>query len=333
MRVTLLAGVLLCLVAPAAANAADLTHAATGITVPEKIGDMRLGEQRDLSGGKALDLMIQYGSETEPVTLYIYRAAFPNPALWFERTRHAMKLNVGLDTKGVAPRSFTLGGAPAPNGLREEAALNGVGPWQATAIAMAQAGEWMIKARITSQSLDKDGVAAKMDRLLGAIQFAKAPTSALPLVVPGGCENDASYAGKPREDDRDKGLAAGMISGIAALSMSRGQTGLAADPNGWCRARSQHPAEHISLYRQRSGSGWVALLGDAGRAVIGLPFEPATKTKGAAVLSSNPASVQIVGLFDGPPPPDSSVLASLPVVMGTQRGMVEIGFDPPKPER
>lgn len=328
----LIAALLLC-AAFTPAVAADLRHDASGITVPETIGDMRRGAERDLSDGKALDLMIQYGSDTEPVTLYLYRGAFPNPALWFERTRHAMKLNVGLATNAVAPRAFTLGGAPAPNGLREEAALTGAGPWRSTAVAIAAAGEWMIKSRITSQTLDQAGVSAKMDRLLGAIRFDKAPAGALPLIVPAACDSEGSYSGKATNRDREKRLAAGMISGVVALSMSRGQSGLAADPNGWCRARSGHPAEHLSLYRKRDGETWVALLGDAGRAVIGLPFEEFAGAKGAALLSSNPTSVQIVGLFDGPPPPDTAVLAALPVVAGAQRGLVEIGLGAAEPKR
>ena len=109
---------------PAQAQPSRWSHEESGISLPLKIDEMQRGQERDLSDGKRHDLMIQYGSSTEPVTFYVYRSAYPNPALWFERTRHAMKTNVGLPTEGVAPRSFSLAGAPRPSRAATGAAMN-----------------------------------------------------------------------------------------------------------------------------------------------------------------------------------------------------------------
>src|SRR5687767_7009028 len=75
-------------------------HQGSGITFPARIGDMQRGAQRDLSNGGEYDVILQYGSGTEPVTLYIYRSAYPNPALWYERTRRAMNANVAAQAPG-----------------------------------------------------------------------------------------------------------------------------------------------------------------------------------------------------------------------------------------
>jgi len=310
---------------PIPAAAADWRHEPSGVSIAEKIGDMQRGEERDLSKGKAVDIMIQYGSGTEPVTVYVYRSAFPNPALWFERTRHAMKLNVGLGTDAVAPRAFTFGGAPSPNGLREEAELTGRAPWKSTAVAIAQAGEWIVKARITSQTLDRKGVGEKMDRLLAAIRLSAPPAAPLPLQVPGACPSRSAYGGKPMEGRADAAFAGMMSAAVAAAAMSRGQGGLAAEPAAWCREESQFPPDQVSLYRRRDGAGWVALIGDSGMAVMGLPFEG--EAKGAALLSSTTRSVRVVSLFDAPPAPEPAVVAALPVLLGDNPGMIEVAVD------
>jgi hypothetical protein len=315
---------------PAQAFAADWSHAGSGVSIPESVGDMKVGQERDLSGGKRVDVSVQYGSETEPVTLYVYRSAFPNPALWFERTRHAMASSVGLPVEAVSPRAFTFGGAAAPNGLREEAAIAGRPPWKSTAVAIAQAGEWVVKARISSQSLDREGIAAKMDRMLGAIRLASPPAKPLPLLVPGPCGGARDYKGKPVAGDADAELGGAMVAGVLVTMQARGAGGLGAEPAAWCREASGIPAQYASVYRRRDGSDWVALVGDSGMAVQGQALTgPA---KGAATFGINPSSVRVVALFDDVPAPDAAVLQALPVVTGQQSGLVEISTDAKAPK-
>ena len=124
---------------------------------------MRVGEETEFGGAGRYDVVVQLGEATEPATLYVYRSAYPNPALWFDRVRTAMNRNVNAGGVQAEPRAITLGGAPAANGLREEFDLPAGGQWRATAVAIVQAGEWIVKARITSATLDRAGVGARMD--------------------------------------------------------------------------------------------------------------------------------------------------------------------------
>lgn len=318
------------LTTPLSAQSVGWTHTKSKISLPAAIGEMTLGAERDLSGGREVDIMVQYGDDAEPVTVYVYRSSHPNPALWFERTRHAMQINVGAAAEDVAPRSFNFAGASTPNGLREEIALPPGRPWKTTAVAIAQAGEWIVKTRITSRTLDEAGASAKMDRLLAAFQVPGGVGSALPLVVPGPCPREyGRLRGKPLSRGHDEATAAAAVMGVGVLAEARGLAGLAASPEAWCRAASAIPAQHASIYRQREGAGWVALVGDSGMAVSGHDLQPTAK--GYATFTSNPSSVRVVAVYDSAADPDQAIPQALPVLIGHQPGLVEISVEQDEP--
>lgn len=304
------------------AQADGWTHDKSGVSLPGRVDDMARGTSRDLSNGASLDVMTQYGSDLEPVTVYAYRSAYPNAALWFERTRIAMKTNVGQFEEGAAPRSFVLAGSPAPNGLREEYTLPAGGPWKATAVAMAQVGEWMVKARITSTSLDKAGVAAKMDRLLAAFRFARPAATAHPLVAPVTCDREVKLKGKLVRRKDDAGTAMALVQAIVPYSQARGnRSGLAVEPDKWCRARTALPEAQVTVYRQREGAAWVALLGDAGRSIAAYSLEAFQGPVNVAVYSSDVSATRLAALYQGLPDPEKAVLQALPVAIGAAPGL------------
>ena len=314
-------GLVLALIAPSAARA-DWTHAPSGISLPDTIGDMRHGAERDLSNGEKLDVSVQYGTDAEPVTLYLYRSSHPNPALWFDRTRTAMLDNVGT-FDDAPPRAFALGGT-APNGLRAEFAPTGKA-WKATSVALVQNGEWLLKARVTSATLERAGVAARMDRLLAAIRFAKPVAKALPLRAPAACASPSTPTGSPRTDDKIK--AAGMVMGIVAMADARGiPGGLSEKPDDWCR---DDPAEAAmrkmaSVYRRRDGKGWTALLGDAGMSASALDLAD-TGTKGAALYFTRTGPTMLIQTFDAPPSLDQALVAVTPVLRGEAQPLASVG--------
>lgn len=224
MRIALAAAAL---ALPAAAHA-DWSHKDSGVGLPDRVGTMQRSGERDISNGQKVDVYVQYGTDSEPVTLYVYRSSHPNPALWFDRTRAAMAGRLASVDPAKQPRAFTLGGSPTPNGLREEFALTDA-PWTATAVALIQAGEWMVKLRVTSQTLDAAGVSAKMDTLLAALRFAKPVAQSLPLTAPAACAAPLSATGKA--DANDARVAAATVYGAVALVDARyGGTGLAGQP-------------------------------------------------------------------------------------------------------
>lgn len=327
---TLAIAALLALAGPALAQE-DWRHEASGITLPGTEGDLRRGEPRDLSNGGGFDVIVQYGTDEEPATLYIYRAAYPNPALWFERIRMAMNTNVGSGAAVVSPRPFTLGAGAVPNGLREEIELPAGGQYRSTAVALGQIGEWMVKVRVTSPSLDRAGVARRMDTLLGGLRLPAARAAPLPLRLPAPCEDSRTLGGRPITGDRDTILAGAMATGLAEFAEARGFGGLAGEPEAWCRDAGLFPANIGSAYRRRDGSVWVALVGDAGMAVSGRDLTPASQ--GSAIFASTSRSTRVVQVYDALPGLDAAINAAAPVLMGRAPGLLEITFGNDQPRQ
>ncbi|HZF95349.1 MAG TPA: hypothetical protein VEZ20_10825 [Allosphingosinicella sp.] len=311
--------------APAQAQGERWQHEESGISVPRSIGDMSLSQERDGSGGQKYDMVLQYGTSRTPVTLYVYRSAYPNAAIWFERTRLAMNANVGADVQSAAPRSFTLGGATAPNGLREEIALAG---GQATGVAIAQVGEWIVKLRITSNEIGRAAIAERMDRLLEALRFANPAPATHPLTVPGPCADGHAMRGRQlRLNSRHRATAAAVS--VLGYGDARGIGGLAAEPARWCRVtQTKLPVQLGSLYRRRDGNGWVALLGDSGRAAAAFLTELPGDSVRAVLFASLPASTHSVAAYDGVPDPEEAIPLAIPVVIGQARGIAEMGTEP-----
>ncbi|MDQ8755514.1 hypothetical protein RCO27_04665 [Sphingosinicella sp. LHD-64] len=319
---------LLVLAGPALAQD-DWQHAQSGITIPGAIGGMRRSEPRDLSGGAGYDVMIQFGTDQEPATLYIYRSAYPNPALWFERTRLAMNTNVGSGGAEAVPRSFTLRSGTAPNGMREEIELPAGGPFRTTAVALAQLDEWIVKVRVTSSGLDRAGISARMDTLLDALRLPAARAAPHPLQLPALCTDDVSLSGVPASGDRDAVLAGAMATGMTEFAEARGFGGLAAEPDAWCRETTGLPSRLGSAYRRRDGSAWVALVGDSGMAVSGRGLAPAGQ--GAATFASTARSTRVAEVYDDLPDLMTALNAAAPVLIGRSPGLVEISVGDTQP--
>lgn len=316
---------------PAAAQQRDWRHAESGVSLPREIGDLRVGQEQEFGGAGRYDVVLQLGEGQEPATLYVYRSAYPNPALWFDRVRTAMNTTVGATGVQAQPRTFTLGGAASPNGLREEFDLPQGGQWRSTAVAIIQAGEWIVKARVTSATMDRSGVAARMDRLLAALRFANPIPAPNPLRVPAACADDPEMTGAPLQNGREEARAAASVIGVAVFAEARGHGGLATDPGAWCRAQTDIPAQYGTAYRRLTGGEWVVLISDSGRTVSARSLDPALP-RAVATFVNLPMSTRVVNLFDGLPPIGRSFIEAVPVISGQSRGIAEIsvGRDPPR---
>lgn len=299
---------------PSLASAQAWRHQPSGVSLAAVPEGMRLGGETD-NRRDASDVIIQLaGSERELVTLYVYRSAYPGAALWFERTRLAMRANIGAPTTGVAPRSFTLGAASAPNGLREEINLPAGGRWRATAVTIAQYGEWIVKVRITSTTEDAAVLARRMDALLAALRFPAAAPVAHPLTVPAACGDANRMGGRARAGSGEDTMMAGIML-TRTHAEARGREGLVANPAAWCRDSSGHAVEIVSLYRRRDGRAWVALLGDSGLAVGADTIDDQ-----AMSFAATPSATIFVQMFDAIPAPDPAIESAIPYAVGRAQG-------------
>lgn len=311
MRGIWVAAAALAVMMPGVAAAEGWRHALSGVSIADLPRGLSRGQVTNNHGGA--DVYVQLGTQSEPVTFYVYRSAYPNAALWFERTRLAMNVNIGSGEARVAPRSFTLGDSPAPNGLREEIALPEGTGLRSTAVAIAQYGEWIVKVRITSRSLDRQAIGAKMDGLLAAIRLPGAVPPPNPLIVPPLCPDENRMNGRLLGSG-DLAAQAGPALRRAAAE-ARGRGGLAADPEAWCRERSSFPTQYGTIYRQRDGRAWTTLLSDAGIGVSAYQID-LPDADGAATFAANPAMTGLVQVFDHLPAPETATDAAILVLVG-----------------
>jgi hypothetical protein len=239
-------------------------------------------------------------------TVFVFRAAYPNVAMWYERARHAVSRSFGLSGPASA-RSFSLPGGSVANGLREELDVSQSPSQQfpnarATAVAVAGHGEWLIKVRITSASMGRAEVSQAMDQILAGIRSSSVPAQAPAMTLPEACPPGLAFNGQQLTGSGGNAAAGGLQLIDAAV---RGRSGLAVEPAAWCRLQTSLPAEIVSVFARRDGSGWVALVGDFGAAITGIR----TPAPGApAVLyGSTTSGNQLLSAYTALPAPASEV--------------------------
>jgi hypothetical protein len=292
-------------------------HQQSGIAIRELPEGLRLGQVRQLATDGS-DVVVTLGREGDAVTLFIYRAAYPNPALWFERARSALNRSLLVTAGRVDARPFTLGPAAAPNGLREEIDLPAGARAKSTAVAIAQHGEWLVKLRITSLSDNGQRLRERMDELIAALAVPPQAQAPLPLRVPSACSNTPALAGRPIESPDPARLRPARETAQAVAREARARGGPAAAPGQWCRATTTLPPDLVSVFRRLDGKGWVVLFGDSGQAVSGQQHAGAP---GAAVYGSMPSGTVLAAIYDSLPAPEAAVEAALPFASGRQRGI------------
>ena len=295
----------LCTLAATNAHAETWRHAQSGISL-EVPADLRLGRVTD-ARNDGTDVSVQLGSGRTVATFFVFRPAYPNVAMWYERARSAMSRSFGLSA-AATPRLFALPGTAGTNGMREELDVSQTPSQQfpdarATAVALAGQGEWMIKVRITSATIDRAQITRVLDSILAGVRVSNAAAQAHPMTLPEACPAAVAFNG--RAASGSGGNAAGPESLQAINAAVRGQSGLAADPGSWCRLRTALPEAAVSVFARRDGTGWVALVGDFGAAITGMRTgAPGT----AAVLyGSTSSGNRLLSTYDDLPAPASEV--------------------------
>ena len=313
---------------------AEWSHYESGISLPDHIGDMKKGEIRDLSGGQQKDVMVQYGAGPLAVTVYVYQASYPNPALWYSRTVATMTENVGGFDTTLQPTPITLAGAPHPNGLRETVEITKpggrAGTFKSTSFALVQVNDWLLKLRISSQNLGKDDVDKKMDALIGAIKFNRPVIESAPLSVPSPCDGPApDYPGEPIDPKKmETAVGEGSAQGLIAYAEARGYGGLVKEPDKWCSFDLIGVNASVAKgYREKLSSNFVILVTDSGRSLTVQKLLTAKGKPKAALFVDVQGATRLVWMFDEMPKPESSFSGGMRTVMGQSLGLVTIGYD------
>lgn len=307
---------------------ADWVHKPTGLRVPDRIGDdLSKGETRDASGGEQANIWVQYGTGDDAATLYVYRSAYPDAGLWFHRTETAMRGNVGLAGDSPPPTELKLFGAAVPNALRQTYALDSAAKgYRSTALMIVNHGEWLLKIRLSSKSLDAGALGERLDRFAASMRIDSAETGSIAHVAD--CTAAPSPAIATPVTDRDEQMRTLVEGGTIAQMAARGSTGLAKNETNWCRESNAALAPIATLYRAKGGSDWIMLIGDSGVAATTASTFIETKPKRSGLFLQTPTSTALIGAFEQPPAVDVAIRDYLgPVLSGRRQPIASVRSD------
>ncbi|HEX9931333.1 MAG TPA: hypothetical protein VGB08_00650 [Allosphingosinicella sp.] len=317
--------------APAAAQeAATFTHSASGAVFARSVGEQSIALTRDLDTPN--DSVVDYAGANprESTTVYIFRAAYPDARLWFGQAADTVAGQIPLDVfdAGEEERIAAFGSA-APNAIRRIYMTSQAGPFRTTALLVGQAGEWIVKIRLTSPTLDRAGMAARIGAFAAAIRFPAATAfaaAAAPLADCGALP--FPQGARPVEMDVER-LA--LMTGVAAAMAAEARAPLRDGGAGWCRVAGNRSNPPLRVIRRADGTGgWIFLIGDAGRALsarsaaeLGLPGGGL-----AALVAADSDVVGVAGAYEGLPDPISSFQPGTQVLFRRARPVIEIGRRP-----
>ncbi len=168
-------------------KAGDLPHpTAVGIAVPRTAGGVTLSRLHGFTPG-GFDNAAQYRNADDSIfaTVYIYRPTLANAGNAMIVTDAVIRASYGDQTQVLGDTLAPVGGLP--NGAHRrvydrlkitQAGAQGDGGPQASVLMAMQAGDWLVKIRVTGSSAQRDEIAAVADRLLATLKFDK---KALPV--------------------------------------------------------------------------------------------------------------------------------------------------------
>ncbi|MDP1028257.1 hypothetical protein Q5H91_13615 [Sphingomonas sp. KR1UV-12] len=265
-------------IAPAAAQrtldvpaTARWRHAETGVTLPPRLETMARLKLTDTTDTEA-DVTIGYESDDHTLlgTVFIFRSALPNAAIWLDRSDVAIRqrdLFAGATPTTPAPVAFVPPFGGAASGLRQTYRTGG-GAYRATSVAMIPLDGWLLAIRLSAKTLDPAMLDTAMDRVVAAIGRPAKPVPPQPASTPvADCATPLAFGhAKPVKADMGDALL-GSLMGIAAASEQAKQASQPAPvPAATPLCRDPSSTIRYGIYHGE-GTGYRMALGDAGRVV------------------------------------------------------------------
>lgn len=254
----------------------------SGLAIPATLDGMRRVAIEQI-GGSELDVFANYQRGSEAVTIYVFRMASGAAPVWFDRARAILESRrdvYGTITPVLPPTAFTPPGHSVASGLMAGWSVSRP-PYRGTVLAIVPLGEWLVKVRYSSTTLDGAGIAARMPAVLAALTWPTnlaAPVAAKPVA---NCPTPLAFptTAKVQRDPKMLSVAAftGGLLAVGRALEDKPKPGVAAGPAKqviWCRDPATGPAGGV--YRQdASADSYLLAFSDSGRAALVQP-DPAT---------------------------------------------------------
>ncbi|NMN03948.1 MULTISPECIES: hypothetical protein [unclassified Novosphingobium] len=257
-------------------TAAAWTHPPTGIVIPPAIGAFTRTSVSQSDHGLA-DVSIGYDDNTTRTTLtiYIFRAGWPQAPLWADRLSQVMGMTVqrmGGTLAGTPVFTpFTPTGHASASGMRVVQSAQG-GALQATGAVVIPAGNWLVTMRMSSPKFDAAALDAQLAATAAAL-YVPVPAKPLPAAEPiAPCADALSIKPAKRLNGDDSRasvmmnalLGAALSNAVANADKDDGEKDASPDyADTLCRDPGATPDR--ALYRRPGDTQhYIIALGDAG---------------------------------------------------------------------
>jgi len=237
----------------------------SGITLPYVMTGFKRHSARSYDK-QELNISVQYASddESEFLSVYIFRMASGDPAVWFDRARVAIEAR-GMFGKVAPPTpaaAFSLFGMEERTALRISYAATDR-QYTSTGLMMIPVGDWLVKIRASSKKRSVEELDAWMDKAVTEIAWPSKKGSLVATRPVADCETDIIV-------HDDAGRIAGDVAGMSLMTgllgtLSRPETATAAAV--WCRD-AKLSSVSMGVYRaNNSDTGYLLAPSDAGVAI------------------------------------------------------------------
>lgn len=305
-------------------------HARTQMILPPQVAGLARTSIGDF-GDDEMDVVAEYrGAEGVLATIYLFRTAIPDVALWFDRAAAMISLQPVYGLNGAAlpaPTAFARPGAAAASGLRTATDLTAARSRRSTGVAVAPLGDHLLKIRISSDRLDRAGLDALLTRLIEGLRWPAPPADEAAAIPVQPCTAPLRLrSARVLRPDMGETLMDALIGSMGPVAPQK------TAPAIYCREPGA-TAEYGVYRPDGSRSAYVIALNDAG---IALSLSPATdlgalsgggraRSRVSMVLLER-ASTHVYSSFNRLPPPAQAV-----AVAGAGRGPgISVSVDPPR---
>jgi len=244
------------------------TNKPSGITLPYKLTGLERYSASSFDP-KDLNIGVQYApaDESEFLTVYIFRNASGNAAVWFDRARVAIETRdiFGRVSPGIPAAAFAPPGQKQTSGLRTVYSLANK-DFLSTGLMIFSVGDWYIKIRASSKKRGTKQLNQWMDEVLAGIvwptEIAESPTASLVEDCASSFkvhDNAKAAPGDPMET--------ALLSGLMGIKLNTKGTDDEAEAVIWCRDKTV-TGKYGGIYRaDESQNSYLYALKDGGTAI------------------------------------------------------------------
>lgn len=155
-------------------------HPHSGVTLPARLSGLERTGAREYAAPQ-LDVLFTYKDQDgeEELSVYIYRVTTGSPSVWFEQAvrpisdRPAFRRMTDVDL----PLGFALPGQRLATGMRAAWAVSD-SQVKSTVLALVPIGDWLVKFRHSSTTLDAATLTRRLDAMIARIGWPAAVVNA-----------------------------------------------------------------------------------------------------------------------------------------------------------